>query len=244
MFEQSITLEPHTGRKAGALAASIGAQILGVGVLLLVPLLYNEVLPLVRPVLPLTPPLTSGVTPAKPRQTASVSRSTSIRLNSARVFIYKPSSNAAVAISQPVISDEPLATSVYVPGVPAGFGPATSSTGLSEGIRVKPEPPATPKPAARPTRISLGAEAAVILKKVLPVYPDIARRTRTSGTVRLTGVIAKDGTVQELKVISGHPLLVQAALDAVRQWVYRPTLLSGEPVEVVCPIDVIFRLSQ
>jgi protein TonB len=58
----------------------------------------------------------------------------------------------------------------------------------------------------------------------------------------LVGIIAKDGTIRNLEVVSGNPLLVRAALDAVRQWVYQPTLLSGEPVEVICPIDVNFTL--
>jgi protein TonB len=60
----------------------------------------------------------------------------------------------------------------------------------------------------------------------------------------LHALIAKDGTVQQLEVMSGHPLLVQAALDAVKQWRYRPTLLNGEPVEVDTTIDVIFTLNQ
>ena len=57
-------------------------------------------------------------------------------------------------------------------------------------------------------------------------------------------MIAKDGTIQELQVVNGHPLLVPAALEAVKQWVYQPTLLNGEPVEVITQIDVNFTLSQ
>jgi protein TonB len=79
---------------------------------------------------------------------------------------------------------------------------------------------------------------------VTPVYPPLARQTRISGTVRLHAIIAKDGTVQQLEVLSGHPLLVQSALDAVRQWRYQPTLLNGEPVEVDTTVDVIFSLNQ
>jgi periplasmic protein TonB len=86
--------------------------------------------------------------------------------------------------------------------------------------------------------------AAMLINRVQPMYPPLARQTRISGTVRLHAIIAKDGTVKELEVISGHPLLVQAALDAVRQWRYRPTLLNGEPVEVDTTIDVIFSLNQ
>jgi protein TonB len=76
------------------------------------------------------------------------------------------------------------------------------------------------------------------------VYPPLARQTRISGTVRLHAIISKGGAVQQLEVISGHPLLVQSALDAVRQWRYRPTTLNGEPVEVDTTIDVIFSLNQ
>jgi protein TonB len=86
--------------------------------------------------------------------------------------------------------------------------------------------------------------AAMLVNRVQPVYPPLARQTRISGTVRLHAIIGKDGSVQQLEVLSGHPLLVQAALDAVRQWRYRPTLLNGEPVEVDTTIDVIFSLNQ
>jgi protein TonB len=81
------------------------------------------------------------------------------------------------------------------------------------------------------------------MNRVQPQYPPLARQARVSGTVKLHAIIAKDGTVQELQVISGHPLLIQAALDAVRQWRYRPTLLNSEPVEVDTTIDVIFTLN-
>jgi periplasmic protein TonB len=71
----------------------------------------------------------------------------------------------------------------------------------------------------------------------------LARNMRVSGTVKLHAIVARDGTVRELKVISGHPLLVQAAVEAVRQWLYQPTLLNGEPVEVNAPVDVHFTLA-
>jgi len=78
----------------------------------------------------------------------------------------------------------------------------------------------------------------------MPVYPPLARQARISGTVRLEAVIALSGVVQSLRVASGHPLLARAALDAVRQWVYQPTLLNGEPVEVLTQIDVNFKLAE
>jgi len=85
---------------------------------------------------------------------------------------------------------------------------------------------------------------AKLVKQVIPVYPPMARSARISGVVHLVGIIAKDGTIRNLQLIAGHPLLSRAALDAVSQWIYKPTLLSGEPVEVICPIDVTFTLGQ
>jgi protein TonB len=109
-----------------------------------------------------------------------------------------------------------------------------------------PPPAATHKPdkPSGPIAVSSGVQAARLIKQVVPLYPALARAARVSGTVRLQGVIAKDGSIKNLQLISGHPLLAQAALDAVRQWVYKPTLLNGEAVEVIAPIDVIFTLSQ
>jgi periplasmic protein TonB len=72
----------------------------------------------------------------------------------------------------------------------------------------------------------------------------LAKQARIQGTVRFNAVIGRDGTIQNLTLASGHPLLVPAATEAVRQWVYQPTLLNGEPVEVVTQIDVNFTLSQ
>jgi TonB family protein len=96
-----------------------------------------------------------------------------------------------------------------------------------------------------PTRVRMGGnvQAARIINRVQPEYPEAARNGRISGTVRLHVIIGKDGTIQQLEVMSGHPMLQQAALDAVRQWRYQPTLLNGEPVEVDTTIDVIFALT-
>jgi protein TonB len=108
----------------------------------------------------------------------------------------------------------------------------------------KPHVEETPTAPAKPQRVGGDVQAAKLVKKVIPVYPPLARQARVSGTVQLIGIIAKDGTIQQLQVVSGHPLLVKAALDAVRQWIYRPTLLNGQAVEVIAPIDVIFTLGQ
>lgn len=95
-----------------------------------------------------------------------------------------------------------------------------------------------------PLRVGGNVQAARNLKKVAPVYPEIARESNVSGTVRLHVIIGKDGGIKQMEVISGHPLLQQAALDAVRQWQYQPTLLNGEPVEIDTTIDVIFELNH
>ena len=83
---------------------------------------------------------------------------------------------------------------------------------------------------------------ASLLDKPQPTYPALARQARIQGQVVLHAIIDKDGRVSELSVISGHPLLVQSALEAVRQWRYRPTTLNGEAVEVDTTITVTFVL--
>lgn len=93
-------------------------------------------------------------------------------------------------------------------------------------------------------RVGGNVQAARIVNKVQPVYPAAARQGRIEGVVRLHVIIAKDGTITQMEVVSGHPLLQQAALDAVRQWVYQPTLVNGKPVEVDTTIDVIFQLNR
>jgi protein TonB len=87
-------------------------------------------------------------------------------------------------------------------------------------------------------------EAAKLIYHPAPLYPPLARMARIQGTVRLQAVIGTNGTIQNLQVLSGHPLLVNSAMQAVAQWRYQPTLLNGEPVEVQTEIDVNFILSE
>jgi protein TonB len=129
-----------------------------------------------------------------------------------------------------------------VPGGVAGGSMGGVLGGVIGGMGGAPPPP-KPKQTG-PVRIGGNVQAARIVNKVQPVYPPLARQTRINGTVRLHAIISKDGSIQQLEVISGHPLLQQSALDAVRQWRYQPTLLNGEAVEVDTTIDVIFSLNQ
>jgi len=92
-------------------------------------------------------------------------------------------------------------------------------------------------------RVGGSVQSANLIAKVNPVYPPLAKQARIQGVVHLTTTIAADGTVQNLEVISGHPLLVPAAMEAVKQWVYKPTLLNGNPVEVITQVDVNFTLA-
>ena len=100
------------------------------------------------------------------------------------------------------------------------------------------------KPPEAAVTVGGAVQSAKLIKQVVPTYPQSARQLRISGVVHLLGSIAQDGTIRRLQVLSGHPLLMQAALDAVSQWIYRPTILNGHPVEVEAPIDVIFTLSR
>jgi protein TonB len=129
-----------------------------------------------------------------------------------------------------------------VPGGVAGGSMGGVLGGVIGGAGSAPPPP--PKAAVTRTRVGGAVQAAKLVNRVQPVYPPLARQTRISGTVKLHAIIGKDGAVTQLQVLSGHPLLVQSALDAVKQWRYQPTLLNGEPVEVDTEIDVIFSLAQ
>ena len=141
-----------------------------------------------------------------------------------------------------------------VGGVPGGV-PGGVAGGVIGGIigsvpSAAPPPPPPPPPVkvvekpVTPQRIRVGGnvQAANLIRRPKPAYPPLAKQARIQGMVKLNAVIAKDGTIQDLKAVSGHPLLVPAALEAVRQWLYKPTLLNGEPVEVATIIDVNFTV--
>jgi protein TonB len=112
-------------------------------------------------------------------------------------------------------------------------------------------PPPPPPPSAEPVeqsyaskqiRIAGNLQSSRLIEKPEPEYPALARQARIQGTVRFNATITKDGTVGNLSLVSGHPLLVTAATEAVRRYRYEPTLLNGEPVEVLTQIDVSFTL--
>jgi len=118
--------------------------------------------------------------------------------------------------------------------------------GVIGGVLSQAAPPPPPPKAAAPKRIRVGGqvEQAKLIFNPKPEYPPLAKMARIQGTVRLEAIISKDGTIQDLKSINGHPLLIKAAIEAVSRWRYQPTLLNGEPVEVVTEIDVNFTLAE
>ncbi|MGA9978100.1 MAG: TonB family protein, partial [Candidatus Sulfotelmatobacter sp.] len=98
------------------------------------------------------------------------------------------------------------------------------------------------KPVLQTLSVSQGVSQGLLLKKVQPAYPSAALRMRTEGAVKLKATIGKTGNVTEVKVVSGEPLLIQSAVDAVKQWKYKPYLLNGDPVEIQTEITINFKL--
>jgi len=243
MFEQSLLLDHAAGKKTGAMAASLTAQTLLVGILIAIPLIYSDRLPDVRLSIPLSLPLPPP--PRAPQRAPSTASSTSHNLFAqARVYAPTHLSDLSKLTDIAVVEGAPALTSGSDAGVPGGLGTAPFMQFVHEAI-IQPKPHvAEPAPLPATPHVGGDVQAAKLVKKVTPLYPQMARQVRVSGTVELIGVIAKDGTIQQLQVVSGHPLLVKAALDAVRQWIYSPTLLNGQAVEVIAPINVHFTLWQ
>jgi protein TonB len=112
------------------------------------------------------------------------------------------------------------------------------------GVAIQIVAPGAEPPMPQRIKVGQNVQAAMLLKRVAPMYPDAAKSARVEGVVHLAAIIAKDGTIQELRSLGGPALLIMSAMDAVKQWVYRPTLLNGEPVQVETAIDVTFMLNQ
>jgi periplasmic protein TonB len=101
---------------------------------------------------------------------------------------------------------------------------------------------AVPKPAPGALQISEGVTQGLLIKKIAPVYPAAAMKLRKQGSVELLATVSKSGAITKLQVLQGESILAQAAVDAVRQWKYRPFLLNAEPVEIETQITIKFKL--
>ena len=248
MFEQTFLPQPASTQKTWALAASFPAQSCVLGVLLLGSLLFTRGMPFVVPELGLPMFLPTPRAPEPPRQVPQSATHASSAPSAPRVFhpvVIRSVPASAIPI---VVDDAPVLADESVPR-------GTPRIGLAEGTSLPPyvavipraeivRPVVTvPEQPSKPTAISSGVLASKLVTRVLPQYPDLARKTRTSGVVRLLVVVGKDGRVETVRVLEGHPMLRESAVNAVKQWVYSPTYLSGQPIEVEASIEVNFTLN-
>jgi protein TonB len=244
MFSDSLLGETglERSRKRATTTVSFVVQCVLLAIMALIPLMFTEALPkaqlltfLVAPPPPPPPP-----PPAAP--TVKVVRETDVLNNGAL--------RTPTRIPQKVemIKEEdtppPSATGGVVGGIPGGV-PGGQLGGVIGGIIGSGSSlAAVPKlePVKR-IRVSQGVTQGLLVHKVEPAYPKIALAARITGVVRLKAIIGKDGNIRELQALSGPPLLIPSAIDAVRQWHYRPYLLNGEAVEVETDVTVTFTLS-
>ena len=239
-------------RRGLAAISSTLLQSLVLATLLIVPLMFTEALPrqqlltlLVAPPPPPPPPPPAAAAPAQVVQ-HNESDLVEGRLRTPG-RIPKTVQMIHEEEAPPVLSS---GTGGVIGGVPGGI-PGGQIGGVLGGIlgsvnSIHPGtiPKLAPPPRPERVRISQGVTRGQIIAKVEPPYPVIARAARVQGDVVLRAIISKTGVIANLELLSGHPMLVPAALDAVKQWRYRPFLLNGEPVEVETTITVTFSLTQ
>jgi len=244
MFEQSfVNRNPQPGRKA-SVAISFFLQVAVVLGLIVLPMVFFEDLPGVvlaatleapEPPPPLPPPTTAQPTTPAPRV---VRQFEADRLLQPRTIPDKP---AIIVDEAPEIAGPAGVTTFSTVRIPGG----SLMIGSSLAPIAPPPPPVKTEPEVV-QRFRVGGEVhpPSQISAAQPDYPRIAIQTRTEGEVRLEAIIGVDGRVHDVKPLSGHPLLVPAAIEAVRRWVYQPTTLNGTPVEVVMVVTVNFRLTR
>ncbi|MEX2260828.1 MAG: energy transducer TonB [Bryobacteraceae bacterium] len=251
MFEQTF-VGGKTNKTWTVLVSFLGQMVLII-IAILIPMIYYEALPqtqltsfLVAPPPPPPPPPPPAAAPIKvvkviPRQ-----------FDAGRLMAPKEVPKDIAIIKEDELPPPASAVAGVVGGIPGGV-PGGAAGGVIGGIiggipTAAPPPPPPIKEAPKPTvqRIRVGGnvQAARLVRQPRPVYPPLAKQARIQGVVKLNAIIGKDGKIMNLVQISGHPLLVPSAMEAVKQWIYQPTTLNGEPVEVATQIDVNFTLSQ
>jgi protein TonB len=239
MFDQTFVDHAQTTKEPFALAASVLLESFAVGLLILIPLIYTQALPSaqLKSLLTAPPPPPAPTKPPVETKVRHVAAARRFSVLTAPTVIPKQ-----INTNIQEIRTEP---NIAAPGTGQQSGPGVVPGVLFPiPVAPPPPPPARPKAASKPVRVGIGVAEANLIHKVLPVYPALAKSARVQGTVEFTAIISKEGTIENLRLVHGHPLLVQAAREAVLQWKYRPTLLNGEPVEVVTDIIVNFTLSQ
>ena len=239
MFEDSLLesggrLKTRRGRTT---TFAIILEIALIGVMVLLPLIFTEALPkqqlmtfLVAP--PPPPPAAAPVKIVKQIQTDIVN-------GALRTPTKIPQKVQMIKEDE---APPQMAASGVVGGVPGGI-PGGQMGGVIGGI-ISSTPVAVPKVATpQRVRVSAGVTSGLLVKRIQPNYPPLARQARIQGTVVLHAVISKEGAIENLTLVSGHPMLAPAAIDAVKQWRYKPYLLNGEPVEVDTEVQVNFTLA-
>jgi len=236
-------------RKAVATTTSFIVNCLAICVMLAVPLLFTEDLPkaqlltfLMAPPPPPPPPPPAAAAEVKVVRQIQTDMLTSGQLRTPTKIPTK-----VQMIKEEEAPPPMAATSGVVGGVPGGI-PGGQLGGVIGGIvsatsnlsSVPKFMPATPQR----VRISQGVTKGLLVHRVEPTYPPLARSARVQGEVILSAIISASGEIENLQLVSGHPMLVPAALTAVRQWRYKPYLLNGQPTEVETTITVIFTLSS
>jgi periplasmic protein TonB len=244
MFEDSLIESGGRLSTKRGLTTTISfiLQVALIGILVLIPLLFTEALPKTQlmtflvappPPPPPPPPAAAPVKVVKQIQTDIING----QLRTPTKIPQKILENLKEDEAPPQ-----MAMTGVVGGVPGGV-PGGQMGGVIGGI-ISSTPVAVPK-AATPqrVRVSQGVTQGLLIRKIQPNYPPLARQARIQGSVLLQAVISKDGAIENLRLISGHPMLAPAALEAVKQWRYKPYILNGEPVEVETQITVNFTLS-
>ena len=254
MFEQSTLHGGPASKRLWTTFAGMAGEIALVASAMLAPIVWPQVLPKAQFATWLAPP---GPPPPPPPRSNNAVRprgTVRTRFQFQEHTLYTPSrvpEHPAILVDEPI---EPGGGPGVPGGVPGGFDTGVQSAVLKDvlhpvEIAPPPKPPAPPPPRPvekQPPLVRRGGDVqmANVIRRMDPVYPPLAKQARVQGVVELVGIIGIDGRIRQLTVKAGHPLLVKAAVDAVSQWLYRPTLLNGEPVEVEAPITVTFRLSQ
>ncbi len=244
LFSDSLLESGAPDRKRRSLATtlSFSFQCVIIGVLLIVPLMFTEALPAQQFLTFLIAPPPPPPPPPAPAAAVKVVRQTDLMNNG------QLRTPTRIPQKVEIIREEeapPAITGGVVGGIPGGI-PGGQLGGVIGGI-ISSTPTATFIPKLEPVkrvRVSQGVTKGMVLRKVEPAYPKLGLAARITGVVLLKAIISKEGEIKELQVVSGHPILVPAAIDAVRQWRYRPYLLNGEPVEVETNISVTFQIAS
>ena len=235
MFNTLESSWDHSARRGWSAIASFTFQALALSLLLAIPMFWVQGPPSLHWLQPLMAPAQASATPPLPRQP---SPRNSTNLNGEQV-VQPPSIPDTIAdVQDTPVAEAPDINQLAVIGA---TGPASRGIADSIGESNVAPPPRPPAP-THPIKVSHWAEGNLVYR-VQPTYPPLARQARIQGAVQLRAIVSKSGTIERLTVESGHPMLAGSAVDAVRQWRYRPYLLNDEPIEIETEITVNFVLS-